>query len=364
MICYCCGSDAMSALLEHTEPTYAFEAQVVTYNKCRVCQAIRKLPEPDPVSLRAYYERAWQFSEPRPKPCWDSAAVWMAKRIGSSVRNAIDVGGKDLSIFEALHAAGVKIEKKSVLDAQPKAGDVIPAWLGQGFTSQHQYDLVVATHVLEHSTDPRSFLRDIRLMMFGGAWLYLEVPSLELGSYDMTQADDVNPNHLWHFSLQSLTTLLHSSGFLVVQAEADGSVAGWPCNRILAQTRQWEVEAFRDMYDGTRSIYEMATAKITDQYKEGDALYAACNSAWRLHDHDRFLRGTIKSMPIYDLHKTGYFLGRPIRKPDQMKANGVKRIWLTPRFWNSRTEISRWLKENHPNVEVLSPYGAASTVTS
>lgn len=346
----------MLKLLEHAEPTYAFNEQVVTYHKCQTCQTVRKTPTPDPESLRSYYEKAWQFSEPRPKPCWDSAASWMAKVVGPSIRNAIDVGGKDLSIFDALRECGVKIEKKSILDAQPKAGEAIPAWLGQGFTSQHQYDLVVATHVLEHAADPRSFLRDVRLMMFGGAWLYIEVPSLEFGSSDMGLCDDINPNHLWHFTLSGLSTLLHGCGFLVVRAEADRSVPGWPCNRVIAQTRQWEIEPFKDMYDGTRAIYEVATARITDQYQIGDALYAACNSCWRLHDHDRFMRGTIKSMPLYDLHKSGYFLGRPIRKPSQMSADNTRRVWLTPRFWNSRVEIGRWLSENHPSVEIMNPY--------
>ena len=358
MTCICCGSKDTRALLEHQEFSAEFTSSDVLYEKCGTCQTVRKLPPPDEKKLRAYYESSWQFSEPRPKPCWDSAARWMSGQVGSSVRNAIDVGGKDLSIFTALKEAGVSIDKQSILDAQPKAGEATPAWLGQGFVSQHQYDLVVCTHVLEHAIHPFMFLRDVRLMMFAGAWLYLEVPSLELASSDLTVADDINPNHLWHFTLSGLTTLLHNAGFIVLKAESDGSVKGWPCNRILAKTRQWEIEPFKDLYDSTRSIYEIATARITDQYRIGDALYAACNSAWRLHDHDRHLRGTVKSLPIYDLYKTGYFLGRPIKKPEQMTADGIRRVWLTPRFWNSQVEIGRWLREAYPKIEVLSPYGA------
>jgi hypothetical protein len=135
-------------------------------------------------------------------------------------------------------------------------------------------------------------------------------------------------------------------------------VAGWPCNRILAKSRAWEIEPFKDLYDGTRAIYEMATAKITNDCKTGDALYGASHSCWRLHDHDRFLRSTVHSLKIYDLYKTGPFLGRFIKKPTEMPTDGIKRVWLTPRFWNSRVEISKWLAENYPGIEVLNPYPA------
>lgn len=359
MKCLCCSAESASMLLESSEPTLQFEEKQISYWKCSACKTVRKLPSPDPEELKDYYESSWQFSEPRPKPCWDTAAVWMAKTIGSSIRNGIDVGGKSLSMFEALADAGVVVEKKSVLDAQPKAGEVIPGWLGQGFVSQHQYDLVIATHVLEHAIDPWAFLRDVRLMMFAGAWLYIEVPSLELGSSDLTACDDINPNHLWHFTLAGLSALLYNAGLTPIKLESDATVKGWNCNRVLCQARQWEVESFKDMHDGTRSIYEMATAKITDGYRVGDALYGACGSAWRLHDHDQFLRGALKGMKIYDLHKEGLFLGRFIRKPGQMAEDGIKRVWLTPRFWNSRIEITKWLKSNYPNIEVLSPYAGS-----
>lgn len=346
----------MVLLLEHTEPTQAFEEHHVSYMKCGTCGTVRKVPPPDHASLKAYYEKAWQYSEPRPLPCWDSAAAWLRTGLPTSIRNGIDVGGKSLSMFEALGRAGITVVKRSVLDAQPKAGEAIPAWLGQGFVSQHQYDLVVATHVLEHAIDPRSFLRDVRLMMIGGAHLYIEVPSLEHGAAVFQESDDVNPYHLWHFSVTGLAALLWSSGFYALKVESDPSVTGWPCTRVLAVTRQWEVDPFKDLYDTTQFIYEQAALKITEGYKVGDALYGASGSCWRLHDHDRALRGTIKAMRLYDLYKSGMFRGRFIRHPSKMIEDGTRRVWLTPRFWNSREEVSKWLKVNYPLIEVLSPY--------
>ena len=136
-------------------------------------------------------------------------------------------------MFEALGRVGITVEKRSVLDAHKP----IPGWLGQGFVSQHQYDLVFATRVLERSIDPRTFLQDVRLMMFSGALLYLEVPSLEHGSSVFQEGDDINPYHLWHFSVTGLAALLWSSGFYAIKVESDPSVPGWPCTRVLAVTR-------------------------------------------------------------------------------------------------------------------------------
>lgn len=353
--CYCCGG-ALLQLLEHTEASATFEENLVRYMKCQTCGTIRKVPPPDQASLRSYYEKAWQYAEPRPLPCWDSAARWLCTGLPASIRNGIDVGGKSLSMFEALGRVGITVEKQSVLDAQPKAGEAMPAWLGQGFVSQHQYDLVVATHILEHAIDPRSFLRDVRLMMISGAHLYIEVPSLEHGASVFQESDDIHPYHLWHYSVTGLAALLWSSGFYALKIESDPSVHGWPCTRVLAVTRQWEVEPFKDMYDTTQFIHEQAALKITEGYKVGDALYGASVSCWSLHEHDKHLRGTLKAMRLYDLHRQGMFKGRFIRPPSKMLEDGTRRVWLTPRFWNSRKEIEKWLKDNYPSIEVLSPY--------
>ena len=45
---------------------------------------------------------------------------------------------------------------------------------------------------------------------------------------DVSACDDLNPNHLWHFTVESLMKLWQNAGLTLLRAEADQSVVGPP----------------------------------------------------------------------------------------------------------------------------------------
>jgi len=75
------------------------------------------------------------------------------------------------------------------------------------------FDLVSLVFVLEHMIDPSSTLREVRKDMGKNSLLYIEVPS-ELAFRLKSEDDDIfNSCHLWIFSANTLTRLLHTCGF-------------------------------------------------------------------------------------------------------------------------------------------------------
>lgn len=326
-----------------SQPDRAMRSQRIEYWTCTACGVARRLPPPDADELRAYYEKAWQFSEPRPSRCFRAAADFIFNCIGSFIGKwpALDIGAKDSALLHHLPVV------PCAMDAKPTSEGVIKAWFGDGYESKEKYRLVTATHVLEHAIDPHAFMRDVVGCMEPLGWLYIEVPTLEQGTKDISACDDLNPNHLWHFTLRSLLTLMEASGLMVVRAQSDSHAYGWPCNRIMAQRQiadgVLEVAAAEDL------LYETAVDKIERAGLHATGLYGASFSCWKL------IRMNVE-LPVYDLYKTGTISGQEIRHPSRMREDGTKRVWLTPRFWNSQREISRYLQLHHPEIEVLCPY--------
>ncbi len=93
--------------------------------------------------------------------------------------------------------------------------------------SNGAYDVAVATHLVEHLNDPRSFLRSARRALRSDGTLFLVTPNADgfqarlLGARWRSAIRD----HLYLFSVRTLTAMLVSEGFIV---EYSGTWGGWP----------------------------------------------------------------------------------------------------------------------------------------
>src|SRR5439155_8522481 len=84
------------------------------------------------------------------------------------------------------------------------------------------YDLAVAWHVLEHTTDPLAFLRQIRVLLQPDGIFALQVPAFE--SVDWFFGRDqgwmiVNKIHNFQFEKDTLAAVLATAGFQPVWLE-------------------------------------------------------------------------------------------------------------------------------------------------
>lgn len=76
---------------------------------------------------------------------------------------------------------------------------------------ENTFDVVSAIHVLEHMTDPRDWLCNVRNKLNIDGQILIQVCDLESNPFDILVAD-----HITHFSLSSLNELLLQSGYEVV----------------------------------------------------------------------------------------------------------------------------------------------------
>jgi len=80
---------------------------------------------------------------------------------------------------------------------------------------ENLFNCVTMVHVLEHIINPRDYLEKIHSILAEDAILIIEVPNFEKNPYDLLIAD-----HCTHFSEETLSSLLHLSGFEIVFSSA------------------------------------------------------------------------------------------------------------------------------------------------
>jgi SAM-dependent methyltransferase len=368
LACVACAGADFRFLLERHELGFTGEPSVVArrYELCTGCGLVRKSPQPSAAALHDYYARAWQFAEPRPLPCFESAARWIAEALRHhgvrSIARGLDVGAKDSALLRALGAVGVPVAAQDAIDPQPQSAGVEPAWLGEGhYEHPTRCDLVAATHVLEHVHDPRLFLQDLGGIVAEGGFLYLEVPALEIADYG--HADNINRAHLWHFSVPALARLFqeHPAGFQLVRLDLDGSVPDWPVTRALLRRGASDetsslAAAFRAQAAAQTVAVDRALTRLARYDPADSVLYAACENLLQLWARlgEREWQARFGAFRIVDAYRRE-FLGREVWTPERAFADRRFALIAT-RHWSSIRDIERWLGEHFPHVTPVRLY--------
>jgi 2-polyprenyl-3-methyl-5-hydroxy-6-metoxy-1,4-benzoquinol methylase len=148
-------------------------------------------------------------------------------------RSALEIGcatGALLSSFDEAGWKAIGIEAGPSMAAYARSHfglDVRAGTIESTDLPEAEFDAVVATHLIEHLNDPRSFLRLVRKAMRPDGALYLVTPNADgfqarlMGSAWRSAIRD----HLYLFSRRTLKALLASEGFSV---EYLGTWGGWP----------------------------------------------------------------------------------------------------------------------------------------
>jgi 2-polyprenyl-3-methyl-5-hydroxy-6-metoxy-1,4-benzoquinol methylase len=236
--CALCGHGAFSPL---------WRLEGYSFVRCRTCGLIQQNPQPlAQAVLRRYgqdyldYEVARQFEyrdlellaladlrfEERARPL-----VEEARREGRAPA-ILDVGcatGALLAHFRdsGWLATGVEACAESAAYGRDRFGlDIRPTTLEAADLGASRFDVVHASHLIEHLNDPAGFLARIRGLLRPGGLLFLTTPNADgfqarlLGKAWRSAIND----HLYLFSARTLRSMLERSGFRV-----DGLVTwgGW-----------------------------------------------------------------------------------------------------------------------------------------
>jgi len=237
--CPLCGSSAARA---------AWRAQGVVFVRCASCGLWRQDPQPVAEAIAARYgdeylayetERHMDYraisllslAEAGLRP--EAAPPGDAGPGGERRRSVLEIGcatGALLSAFAEAgwKATGVEIGESMAEYARTRFGlDVVTGTLETAGVEGGSFDAVVATHLIEHLNEPRSFLREARRALRPDGKLFLVTPNSDgfqarlMGSRWRSAIRD----HLYLFSARTLPALLASEGFDV---EYLGTWGGWP----------------------------------------------------------------------------------------------------------------------------------------
>ena len=128
--------------------------------------------------------------------------------IGLFLRLAVDRGWQ---------GRGIEFGERALTYARDQFGlDVSDTPLAEAGFADASFDVVTVLSVLEHTTDPRAFLRDVATVLKPGGALYLVVPNVESLACRVLHeraATFDGRNHLVYFAPRTLADMLAREGF-------------------------------------------------------------------------------------------------------------------------------------------------------
>jgi len=244
-ICRCCGScDASPDLVGYEMDTK--EQQQHQYFKCLSCGAIflDHVPEFKDYDESGFYQRKSVLFSSVIKRLMDffhqrRYAYIKSNHKKDSAGRLLDIGcgkGNFLNVArqDGWSVCGIEPTKRSAEYARNEHGiEVIETGLHESNIAADSYDVVTMWHVLEHLSDPRSALNEVRRVLVKGGILIIAVPNIasmqaNFGGGTWFHLDP--PRHVIHFSPEFIYSLLSQSGFQVEKVHhfsAEYNIIGW-----------------------------------------------------------------------------------------------------------------------------------------
>ncbi|GAB6393279.1 MAG: class I SAM-dependent methyltransferase [Treponematales bacterium] len=218
----------------------AFSCEGFAFVRCARCGLVQQNPQPLPEAIRrrygdscgeAYlaYERAneaaflnLQTLSLADAGFWDFEAALRAKNGGAGKPRVLDIGCATGALLALLRergwdTAGVEISAPQADYARAARGlEVRSLPLEEARFPAASFDAVLASHLIEHLNDPASLVREARRVLAPGGLFLVTTPNIAgiqarlSGSRWRSAIFD----HLYLFSVRTLTSLLESAGFV------------------------------------------------------------------------------------------------------------------------------------------------------
>lgn len=224
--------------------------------RCQKCGLERTTPRPTPDTIGTYYPSDYAPYQDEAsakaglKQSWKELILkifGLRSRILPSVKpgRMLEVGCSSGNYMEQARAAGwsvdgIEFSPEAAAIARDKGFSVQTGALEKlNSLSLTKYDLITGWMVLEHLHEPVAALRKLREWIKADGYLVASVPSAEslsrkmFGSYSY---DLQLPNHLFHFTPQTLAKVMKNSGWQIERVFWQRN-----CNTLLNSCEYWAV---------------------------------------------------------------------------------------------------------------------------
>lgn len=157
---------------------------------------------------------------------------WFKKHFGVSSHSICEIGCANGSLLEQFRADGhqvwgVEPDPKALVVAE-RRGINVYSGTAESLPPQiksRQYDAIIMNHVLEHTLDPLSALRNAMQLLVSGGKLVMEVPNNSALAFESAGAAWLHldvPRHLYFFTPYSLRAICEKVGFKIIATEFNG----------------------------------------------------------------------------------------------------------------------------------------------
>ena len=213
------------------------------YVRCKQCSLVQMNPQPDAEAVkRRYggddyleYELANEksFLELGLLTLSDAGFYQFERTLGAAPGRALDVGCATGALLSELMGRGWQVEgvelngKQADYARRVRGLPVYVQPLEECSLTAGSYTLITASHLIEHLRRPRHFLAEVRRLLAPGGRLFLTTPNIDgfqarifAGRWRSAIFD-----HLYLFSVKTLTRLLEQEGFGVERIVTWGGLA-------------------------------------------------------------------------------------------------------------------------------------------
>jgi SAM-dependent methyltransferase len=207
--------------------------------KCCTCGLLRTNPRPTPTSMGTYYPEDYgPYLGTRVQTGVSNVNSWARRYLAPIARRVLDskeralppvASGRMLEVGCAsgafLHSmaekgwdvTGIEFSESAANEARKLGYTVHTGALESISADAKKFDLIVAWMVLEHLHDPVKGLRNLAKQSLQGTWLALSVPdaSSDYRFFKGCWYDLHLPNHLYHFTPQTIAAVLSAGGWAI-----------------------------------------------------------------------------------------------------------------------------------------------------
>lgn len=228
MACALCGGESFALL---------WDCSAFSFVACRRCGLVQQNPQPEASAVAARYDEAYLHYEEANQYAYRDLELFALRDLGFEAYTAplfeaargagrkprvLDVGCATGALLAALRDRGWEPQGVEISEAQARYGSErhgLPIFAGSleaAAFPPSSFDLVHASHLIEHLNDPASFLRESFRVLRPGGLLVLTTPNIDglqarlLGSRWRSAIYD----HLYLFSRRSLLSLLEAARFV------------------------------------------------------------------------------------------------------------------------------------------------------
>lgn len=202
--------------------------------RCRKCGLVYVNPRPTLEDLRGFYNEKYAHIDPAKE--WNifiqrfEKIIKMIGRFKSKGR-LLDIGcsyGYFLKLAEKYgwESYGVEISDYVSRYCREKSGlNVFTGEVNEAHYPDQHFDVITIFHVLEHTLDPRNYLREINRILKKEGLFVVAVPNIGCLRAKLAKKNwalFMPVEHLYYFSAETLILLLNKTGFQPVKVDTSG----------------------------------------------------------------------------------------------------------------------------------------------